>query len=180
MVWDLPDVAGGTPSFGVGLSLRVWPALVRIEIGTWWVRVATFFSPWLCGSLSLGVTNWFAFFLPPFRVLLWLFFCYFQGFYFCLLFGCAGSWLLLRLSLVESGRFLTSCGAWASLRGGFSRCGLRALGRACFSSCSSWAQQCCIGLVSPWLVWSSRTRDQTRVSCIGRQILIHWTTREVL
>ena len=28
-------------------------------------------------------------------------------------------------------------------------------------------------------VESSRTRDQTRVLCIGRQILNHWTTREV-
>ena len=27
-------------------------------------------------------------------------------------------------------------------------------------------------------VESSRTRDQTRVSCIGRQILYHWATRE--
>ena len=26
--------------------------------------------------------------------------------------------------------------------------------------------------------WSSGTRDQTRVSCIGRQILYHWATRE--
>ena len=27
---------------------------------------------------------------------------------------------------------------------------------------------------------SSLTRDQTLVPCIGRQILAHWTTREVL
>jgi len=30
------------------------------------------------------------------------------------------------------------------------------------------------------LVESSQTRDRTRVPCIGRQILYHWTTREVL
>ena len=32
---------------------------------------------------------------------------------------------------------------------------------------------CCMGLVTPWHVGSSHTRDQTRVSCIGRQILYH-------
>ena len=34
-------------------------------------------------------------------------------------------------------------------------------------------------LVAPWHVRSSRTRDQTHVPCISRQILNHWTTREV-
>ena len=37
----------------------------------------------------------------------------------------------------------------------------------------------CTGLVAPWHVGSSRTRVQTRVRCIGRQILNHCTTREV-
>ena len=32
------------------------------------------------------------------------------------------------------------------------------------------------GLVAPWYVASSWTRDQTSVSCISRQILNHWTT----
>ena len=36
------------------------------------------------------------------------------------------------------------------------------------------------GLVALQQVESSQTRDWTRVSCIGRQILIHCTTREVL
>ena len=36
------------------------------------------------------------------------------------------------------------------------------------------------GLVATWHVGSSRTRDGTCVPCIGRQILNHWTTREVL
>ena len=35
------------------------------------------------------------------------------------------------------------------------------------------------GLVALWHVGSSRPRDQTRVPCIGRQILNHCTTREV-
>ena len=36
-----------------------------------------------------------------------------------------------------------------------------------------------MGLVAPQHVGSSWTRDQTHVSCIGRQILIDYTTREV-
>ena len=36
------------------------------------------------------------------------------------------------------------------------------------------------GLVASWHVGSSQSRDQTRVRCIGRQILNHWTTREAL
>ena len=35
------------------------------------------------------------------------------------------------------------------------------------------------GLVAPWHVGFSRTRNQTCVPCNGRQILIHCTTREV-
>ena len=38
----------------------------------------------------------------------------------------------------------------------------------------------CAGLAAPWHVDnSSLTRDQTHVPCIARQILNHWTTREV-
>ena len=37
----------------------------------------------------------------------------------------------------------------------------------------------CTGLVAPRHVGSSRTRAQTRIPCIGRQILNHCTTREV-
>ena len=35
-----------------------------------------------------------------------------------------------------------------------------------------------MGLVAPWHVGSSQTRAQTRVPCIGRQILNHYATRE--
>ena len=38
----------------------------------------------------------------------------------------------------------------------------------------------CIGLVAPWRVESSWTRDWTSVPCTSRQILNYWTTREVL
>ena len=36
------------------------------------------------------------------------------------------------------------------------------------------------GLVAPWRMESSRIRDRTQVPCIGRWVLNHWTTREVL
>ena len=50
-----------------------------------------------------------------------------------------------------------------------------------FSNCGAWAQLLrCINLVALRHVGSSWTRDQTCVPCIGRQILIHWATREVL
>ena len=50
-----------------------------------------------------------------------------------------------------------------------------------FSSCSTWAEQWwSTGLAAPQHVDSSWTRDQTSVSCIGRQILIYCTTKEVL
>ena len=55
--------------------------------------------------------------------------------------------------------------------------GSRRLG---FSSCGTRAQQLWhTGLVAPRYVGSSRTRDQTHVSCIGRQIVNHCATREV-
>ena len=41
-------------------------------------------------------------------------------------------------------------------------------------------QQLRLGSVAPRHVGSSRTRDWTRVSCIGRQILYHWATTESL
>ena len=38
----------------------------------------------------------------------------------------------------------------------------------------------CTGLVAPQHVGSSQTRDRTCVPCIGRRILNHCATREVL
>ena len=35
------------------------------------------------------------------------------------------------------------------------------------------------GLIAPWHMESSQTRNQICVPCIGRQILNHWTTRDV-
>ena len=70
-------------------------------------------------------------------------------------------------------RLLSSCGAWASHCSGF-------------FCCRAWALECAssvvwnTGLVALWHVGSSWTRDQPYVPCIGRDILNHWTTREVL
>ena len=38
----------------------------------------------------------------------------------------------------------------------------------------------CTGLASLWHEESSQTRDQTRVPCIGRQLLIYSTTQAIL
>ena len=64
---------------------------------------------------------------------------------------------------------LSGCSAWALGPTGFSSCGSRAQAQ----------QLWCTGLVGPWHVGSSRTRDRTRVPCIGRRILNHCATREV-
>ena len=105
-------------------------------------------------------------------------------FIYLLIFGYTGSSLLHRLfsRLGEQG-LLSSCGARASHCDGFSG-GAQALGFSAFSSCSSWAPEyrlssCgALGLVALRQEGSSWIRDWTCVSCIGRQILNHWATRE--
>ena len=74
--------------------------------------------------------------------------------------------------VVVSGGYF-SCSAQASH--------FRASRPAGFSSCSPWTleqQLWCMGLVALQHVTSSPPRDWTRVSCLGRQILYHWATRE--
>ena len=88
---------------------------------------------------------------------------------------------------------LSTCGAWASHCSGFSGCRAQALGYSGsvivvirLSSCGAQGQQLqllgsraqaqqllCLGLVALQHGGSSQTRDQTCVSCIGRQILYH-------
>ena len=88
-------------------------------------------------------------------------------------------------------RLLPSCRAQASLRGGLPRCRAQAPACAGFSICGAWAQhlqqvdsraeaqqQWHTGLVAPRPAGSSRTRDGTRVPCLGRRILYPWATRE--
>ena len=96
-------------------------------------------------------------------------------------FGYAGTSLLRAsfLWLQWAGATLC-CSGWVSHCGGFSCCGAQALAAqalvvaACgLSNWGSWA------LVALWHVEVSQTRDWTQVSCIGRWIIIHYTTREV-
>ena len=64
----------------------------------------------------------------------------------------------------------SSCGVWAYCSGfSLQSTGSRYSGSVVVDNC----------LVVPRHVGSSQTREQTRVPCIGRQILIHWATREV-
>ena len=97
------------------------------------------------------------------------------------IFGCVGSLLLCTgfLQLWRAGATLLHCTGFSLrwlllLRSTDSR-------RVGFSSCGTWVLQLWrTGLVAPWHVGSSRTRDQTRVPCIGRWILNHCATRESL
>ena len=110
------------------------------------------------------------------------------------IFGCIGSLLLHAgfLQLHRAGATL-HCGARASHCSGFSCCGARAPGArasvvvACglqqlwLAGSRAQAQQLWhTGLVAPRHVGSSQARDRTHVLCIGRRILNHCATREVL
>ena len=78
---------------------------------------------------------------------------------------CCCAWAFSSCSELEP----LSSGAWASHCHGFSRCRAQTQDR--------WLWH--MGLVAPWHIESSQTRDWTCVPCIGRWILNHWTTREV-
>ena len=91
--------------------------------------------------------------------------------------------------------FVAACGlSLVAVCGGYSllRCAgfslrwlflLQSTGSRCtsFSSCGTQAQKLwCMGLIALRHVGPSQTRAQTHVPCIGRQILNHSATREVL
>ena len=87
---------------------------------------------------------------------------------------------MAALSLRCCIRAFSSCGVRSSHCGGFCCCRAWALEHAGFSTCSTWAQQLwCTGLDTPGHVGFSQTRNQTSVPCIARQILNHWTIKEV-
>ena len=91
--------------------------------------------------------------------------------YVSIYFGCAESSLLCTdFSSYAKRGLLPSCSVSAFLCRGFSCCGLQAL---------STSVAVARGSVAPRRVESPHTRDWTHVPCIGRQILNHWTTREV-
>ena len=68
--------------------------------------------------------------------------------------------------------FIYGCTGSSLQSAGFSYCGAWALGLQTSVVVAP-------GLIAPWHVESSQSRDQTHVLCIGRQILNHWTTGEV-
>ena len=99
------------------------------------------------------------------------FFSYFLKI-FISLFSHSGSSLLLRLCSSWGGQvLLSSCSMLASRCVGFS-CGTRALG--CVLAQQLWHTDS----TAPRHTGSSWTRNRTHVSCIGRQVLYHRTTRE--
>ena len=104
--------------------------------------------------------------------LLLFYFIYFFKLINLFIFGCVRSSFLCEgfLQLQQLGVTLHR-GARASHCRGLSCCGSQAP--------HAQAQQLWLtGLVAPWHVGSSRTRDRTCVPCIGRQILNHCATRE--
>ena len=90
--------------------------------------------------------------------------------FFLFLFFCL---FLVALGLHCCTQPFSSCNAQASHGGDFSYCEAQAL--------ATWFNNCMwlAGLVAPWHVESSGTRDWTCVPCIGRWIPIHCTTKEV-
>ena len=74
------------------------------------------------------------------------------------------------------------CCAWASSscsKQGWSPAGARGLLLAVAPPVVECRLSSCKNLVAPQQVESSWPRDRTHVPCTGRQILNHWTTREV-
>ena len=112
----------------------------------------------------------------------WFFFFFFNNFT-DLIFSCAGSLSLHRLSLVSGSFFASQCTGfslqWLLLCSLGSRAqGLQWLQHmgsvVAFRRLQSTDQLLWLtGLAALQHVGSSRTRDQTHVSCIGRQILNH-------
>ena len=98
------------------------------------------------------------------------------------IFHCAGS-SLLHVGSLKLWRLLSSCGEQVSHCGGFSCCRAWTLGQLMGSVVVGPGLQSTgsvvwhSGLDAPQHVGSS-ARDQTHISCIGRQILYHWATRE--
>ena len=79
--------------------------------------------------------------------------------------------VFLFLFLAVLGLHCSTCTIHCNIQTSLSTCGMWAsLVVACGHSCP-------VGQLSG--IYGSLTRDRTRVPCFGRQILNHWTTREV-
>ena len=138
-----------------------------------WLFTASFKSDalwWICDTKTfIFLAHLYVYLHPSMSDILLLFF-FFQvhgcsGFFCCAqAFSSCGEWELLSSHDVQAshcGHFFC-CRAWALERGLSSCCTL--------ASVVSTSQH----------VESSQIKDGTCVSCIGRQIHNHWTTREVL
>ena len=88
---------------------------------------------------------------------------------------CCGTWASLQLW--HAGFLFSSCGAWAPEHVGSVVCGTWALQLRHVSSVVVAHRLCCPAACG--ILVSLPARDLTRVPCIGRWILYHWTTREV-
>ena len=98
-------------------------------------------------------------------------------------------WAVLGLGWVQAfssccKQGLVSCGARASQCDGFFCCEAWALGQAGFSGCSSRTLECTLSSGGtraqlPGGMWAFSGPGIELASCIARQILSHWTTREV-
>ena len=103
---------------------------------------------------------------------------------YCVFWLCWASLLHGLFSSCSGWGLLPSCSVCASYCCSFSCCGTWTLGHTGFSSCGSQAleygaqQLWHTSLVAPRHVESSRTRNRTHDSYIGRQIVYHWATRE--
>ena len=96
-----------------------------------------------------------------------------------LYFGCAGSSLLCKLfSSCGKQRLLSVLSAWASHGSGLYCCGAGARGCVGFSHWSVGSVAVAQGLSCFVACGTFPDRNQTQVSCIGRQILYHWASRE--
>ena len=140
------------------------------------------FSVFMLAAILMGVKCYF----------IVVFFKYINLFIF--IFGCIWSSLLrVGFSLVAASRgysslrradfslqWLLLLQSMGSRRVGFSSCGTRAQQLWLAGSRAQAQQLWRTGLVALRHVGSSRSRAQTRVPCIGRQILNHCATREAL
>ena len=84
------------------------------------------------------------------------------------------------LSLVVASRGCSSLRNTDCRHASFSSCGTQAWQLWLVGPRAQAQQSWRTGLVAPWHMGSSRTRAQTHAPCIGRQILNHCATREVL
>ena len=83
--------------------------------------------------------------------------------------------------------FISVCGlSLVAVSGGYSLCGVEASHCGGFSSCRAWALEyagfsllVCPGLSCSKECGTFLDQDLTHTPCSGRQILNHWTTREV-